>query len=159
MNMEIFLPGLDKPVLVSEDKFGKVMDLVNIKFSLNNGGVINFKTGYVAISLSRYIINCPRNRCVDHKNHSQFDLTNENLRIATRSQNNANRRKKPECSSKYKGVCWDSDRNKWVARINFRYKEIYLGSFGVEAMAAEAYNIAALKYFGEFAYLNIIEKE
>jgi hypothetical protein len=42
----------------------------------------------------------------------------------------------------------------WRARICVNYKEIGLGFFSTPQEAAKAYNDAALKYFGEFAYLN-----
>lgn len=86
------------------------------------------------------------------------DTTNPlELRIATPSQNGANSKKwKKETSSQYKGVTWRRDIKKWRARINVNQKRIELGYFKDEAEAAKAYNGAAVKYFGNFARLNII---
>jgi hypothetical protein len=56
-------------------------------------------------------------------------------------------------TSKFKGVCWDT-RGKWRARITQSKKNKHLGYFTDEIEAAKAYNKAALKHFGEFAYLN-----
>lgn len=62
-------------------------------------------------------------------------------------------------SSKYKGVHWRKDINKWVARISHRNKRIHLGCFDDEREAAKAYNEKALELWGEFARLNEIEVE
>ncbi len=163
MNIEIFLPGLNNPVLVSENKFGKIMDIVGRRFSLNDHGVIHFSFCR-PINLSRYILGLSRFflKEVDHRNHNQFDLTDENLRLATRAQNERNKRKiNKKCSSIYKGVHFREDMNKWQATINIRTKGItkskYLGCFKTEIEAALEYNKAAIKYFNEFAYLNIIK--
>lgn len=43
-----------------------------------------------------------------------------------------------------------------AAYINVDNKRIYLGLFLIKEDAARAYNIAAIKYHGEFAQLNII---
>ncbi len=156
MNIEIFLPGLNEPVLVSEDKFRVVMDIVGKKFYLSKTNkAIYFNFGG-AQSLARYILGYFGKRQVDHINHNQFDNTNENLRIATKSQNNANRRKKSNTSSKYKGVSWKAYRDYWEVCIKVKGQYIYLGHFKDEIEAAKAYNVAALKYFGEFALLNVI---
>jgi len=56
--------------------------------------------------------------------------------------------------SKYKGVHWHKLHKKWAARITFERKQIHLGYFLSEIEAAKAYDRAAIKYHGEFAYLN-----
>jgi len=42
-------------------------------------------------------------------------------------------------TSKYKGVCWNKNLNKWMAQINFNGKNIYLGIFENELNAHNAY--------------------
>lgn len=78
----------------------------------------------------------------------------ENMRWATREQQNRNRRSHRHSSSRYKGVLWY--RNTWIARIYINGKTKHLGSFGSEIKAAEAYNQAALRNWGEDCYLNEI---
>lgn len=46
--------------------------------------------------------------------------------------------------------------NKWAARIMANGKRIFLGLFKKTVDAAKAYNDAAIKYHGEFAFLNKI---
>ena len=96
----------------------------------------------------------PGNKIIDHVN-GKNDIFN--LRFATHSQNCHNRGKcKSKTSSKYKGVYWSDQRQKWKARIYINKKQIWLGYFAKENDAALAYNKAAFKYVGEFAFLNTV---
>ena len=71
--------------------------------------------------------------------------------------NSANREKQSGMySSKYKGVCWDKSRNKWLANTQFNRKSIFIGYYDIEEDAALAYNKKATELFGEFACLNEI---
>lgn len=94
---------------------------------------------------------------IDHIDTDKLNNRRHNLRIATLSQQAMNRPKSINCSSKYKGVTWDKGICKWRAMTRVNKKLIHLGSFSEEIRAAKAYNDAAVKYFGEFACLNVIE--
>lgn len=91
---------------------------------------------------------------IDHKDHDGLNNTRENLRICTNSQNGMNKRKSENCSSIYKGVCWEKRRNKWIAFISPDSTFKFLGYFDDEIEAAKAYDEAAIKYFGDFSCLN-----
>ncbi len=91
----------------------------------------------------------------DHKDGNGLNNQRSNLRIATKSQNAANRTKK-KGASKYLGVSKLSTGSLWQARIRKDYKW-YSKSFKTEIEAALAYNVMALGLHGEFAKLNIIE--
>jgi hypothetical protein len=93
---------------------------------------------------------------VDHINLIKSDNRIENLRFATRSENNANRIKKANTSSMFKGVTWHAQRNKWKASIQIDGKNKHIGLFESEAQAGLAYNNYAISHFGEYANLNII---
>lgn len=62
--------------------------------------------------------------------------------------------KKAEKSSKFKGVCWDRGRKKWVAEIGKDGKRYRIGRFTDEVFAAQAYNCIAYELYGEYAYQN-----
>ena len=60
-------------------------------------------------------------------------------------------------TSKYVGVYFRKNKNKYEATIWVNKKTKWLGRYDLEEEAAKAYNEAALKYFGSDAKLNIIK--
>lgn len=100
---------------------------------------------------------------VDHIDRNTLNEKIENLRAATSSQNQANKEKTTGLSSKYKGVSIAIVNNGyklytyWYSLIYIDNKSKFLGSFKSEEAAALAYNKEAVKQFGEFANLNIIQ--
>lgn len=91
---------------------------------------------------------------IDHINHDGLDCRRSNLRPASVTQNQMNRRPNLGAHSPYKGVTWDRCNRTWVARIKVNGKSKFLGLFVTELEAAVAYNAAAAEFFGEFACLN-----
>ncbi len=114
---------------------------------------------HVGIRSHRVIMQPPADKQIDHINGDSLDNRKSNLRICTHSENAKNiKLRKPRGSSKYKGVYFRKDRNKWVAMLYYNGFALKFGSFTDEHDAARAYNDAAIKYYGEFASLNIIEQ-
>jgi hypothetical protein len=97
-------------------------------------------------------------RHVDHVNHDKLDNRLSNLRLATNAQNQHNQVPRTGASSAFKGVVWHRRDKRWIARIHVQSKAIVLGRFTDEIAAALAYDAAARRHFGEFAYLNFPEE-
>lgn len=106
--------------------------------------------------LHRDILAAPRGIDVDHINGDGLDNRRNNLRLASRTQNNANRRRSVTAASVYKGVHWDKITKRWRAQIVCRDRKYHLGRFDHEDDAGRAYNAAATRLFGAFARLNEI---
>lgn len=111
-------------------------------------------------ALHNYLLGC---LWVDHKDHNTLNNQKDNLRKATKTQNKANSKKYrsyagKKTSSKFKGVCFCKNNNRYRAYISCGWTRHHLGYFLTEIQAANAYNVAATKYFGEFAVLNIINR-
>lgn len=106
------------------------------------------------VRMHRFILNVANPSIqVDHRNRNGLDNQKQNLRLCSQSDNNKNKTKKKNATSKYLGVC-RGQNGRWQAGITINYKRKYLGNFSNEKDAALAYNEAAKKYHGKFANLN-----
>lgn len=96
-------------------------------------------------------------RC-DHKNRDGLDNRKENLRKASRRQNNCNQGLRKNNRTGYKGItCPDKRHDKYQARIGYKGRIIYLGYYETKEEAARAYDEAAKRLHGEFAVLNFTQ--
>lgn len=140
--------GNGKEILIDDEDFDS---LSSHSWYANHEGrplsCINYKNTY----LPRFLLNPPKNMEVDHINGDILDNRRGNLRLATRQQNERN--KKPKLG-RFKGISKRND--KWRALIKVDGKHVYLGTHATPDAAALAYNEGAMKYFGEFAGLNPI---
>lgn len=114
---------------------------INNKIYLSHRLIFLYHHGY----LPKYI---------DHIDSNKLNNNISNLREVTCSQNGMNRKSNKNSSSKYKGVCWHKQTQKWCTHIAINGKDKHIGYFISETEAALAYNDAAIKYFDEYAKLN-----
>lgn len=113
------------------------------------------KGRWIPVTLHRLLKGFPKGVEIDHRDGNKHNYQLSNLRIATHQQNARNRpRQNNNMSSKYKGVTWHKDRNKWVARLQVLNKNLYCGIFSSEEDAARAYDKKAKQIFGKFVKLN-----
>jgi hypothetical protein len=120
------------------------------KWHRNSGGYVwrTVKTGKV--TLHRLITGAGPGQHVDHINHDRLDNRRANLRLCTPRENNWNR---PGSSfSGLKGV--SPFRGRWRAVITLGGRQLWLGLHETAEAAARAYDEAATKHFGDFAFLN-----
>jgi hypothetical protein len=105
---------------------------------------------------------------VDHIDRNGVNDKIENLRAATRLQNNQNSTSRKYSTSKYLGVHIYIDKRqrkngvnnaktRCIASIGINCIKTYIGMFKTEVEAALAYNSEAVKNHKEFANLNIIK--
>jgi len=106
------------------------------------------------IYMHRVIMNAPPETETDHINMNSLDNRRENLRLCTRAENSANKKKYSTNTSGYKGVTWCKATKKWKAQITVNYKNKVLGYFQNILDAARAYNEAAKEEFGNFSNVN-----
>lgn len=88
----------------------------------------------------------------DHINGDRDDNRISNLRLATRSQNNANQLVKP--GRRFKGAYLEAWTGRWLAKLGVGGKSLNLGRYDTEEDAARTRDRAAIQHFGEFARLN-----
>ncbi len=88
---------------------------------------------------------------IDHKDVNGLNNSWCNLREATRHTNLANTRLRRRNTTGFKGVSVHSQTKKFIAFIKTNGKSHNLGSFSTPELAHEAYQVAAIVAFGEFA--------
>ncbi len=110
----------------------------------------NFLLHRVVLERIIYPLKLQKGDMVDHINGNGLDNRRENLRVATKSQNMANRSKPINSKSGFKGVTWNKQRSKWTAQITYNYKHLHLGLFNTPEEAHAVYCAKANELFGDF---------
>lgn len=102
----------------------------------------------------RLLMGAKRGQVIDHINGDPLDNRRSNLRLCTQKQNVRNSRPRKGTESGLKGVRWQSSTQTWCAQIMVDGRREYLGHFSTAEEAAQVYDAAAVRLFGEFAHPN-----
>lgn len=159
---------IEEAVKVPVHRFGKVVDhalidaadadlIVRHKWLISDAGYAcrytSNKGNTKMILMHREILQVTEGYVIDHRNRNPLDNRRENLREATRRQNNRNRMSKSKCG--FRGVYKATRSERYFAQIrDIEGKNVYLGLFDSPEQAARAFDAAALKLHGDFAQLN-----
>lgn len=106
------------------------------------------------IHMHRLITNAQEGFMVDHRDGNPLNNQRCNLRVCTGSNNNMNRNIGSRNKSGFKGVYWDSRKGVFISRLQMGGKNVHYQAFLDPIMAARAYDVAALKFAGQFALTN-----
>lgn len=112
---------------------------------------------YTGIFMHCLIMPPLENMMTDHIDGNGLNNQKENIRHCTNSQNQAKARLSKSNTSGYRGVRYEkrkTRRKHWRAYITNEGRTISLGIYNTAVEAARAYNQAAKKLFGEYAYQN-----
>ena len=88
---------------------------------------------YLTLPMHRILTMCPPNLEVDHIDHNGLNNQKSNLSVGTHRENMSNRNE--NTTSKYVGVSWRKNAQKWQSAIVIENKKIYLGLFDIELEA------------------------
>ncbi len=91
---------------------------------------------------------------VDHINGNRLDNRWCNLRVCVANRQQWNMKKRKDGSSRFKGVTWNKEIQRWRANLRVNGKVIYGGVHTNEEAAARRYDDLARRYFGQFACVN-----
>lgn len=153
---EIKIQHSEKVALIDDEDFERISKF-KWHFNENGGSVYRFYTKYAYktshIAIANEVMK-DYDHMFDHKDSNSLNESKSNLRICSYSQNGHHRKKKKNTSSKYIGVCWAKKCKKWLASIMKDGKNMCLGYFSNEILAALAYDKKARELFGEFANCN-----
>ena len=123
-------------------------------WSEDKNGYLRAWISGISVHAHNVILGRQKGAIADHINRNIRDNRRCNLRIVTRQHNKANSGIPKNSKSGFKGVSFYSKYQKYRAYIKVNYKHIFLGYFDKPEEAANAYDKAAIKYFGNYALTN-----
>lgn len=144
---------------IDEDIYEKIKDMYIRVTKSQNGSRDVFRLTIPGtrrtISLHRFIINAPAGKHVDHIDGNHLNNTRANLRVATSSQNQANRIKVTPNKNGLSGVHRYQKRELgFYSTVTRDGKAYQAGSYKTELEAAVSYDLTKIMLFGEYAHTN-----
>jgi hypothetical protein len=91
---------------------------------------------------------------IDHINGNRADNRIENLREASKTNNNQNSSIRSDNTSGTRGVSWNSQTNSWRVTIYVEGKQKHLGLFKDLELATLVAEEASIKFYKEFSPIN-----
>jgi hypothetical protein len=125
-------------------------------------------TGYLRIGISKkyyqvhrliwemHYEKIPDDKIVDHIDRNKSNNFLENLRLASRTENQMNSEKR-DSTAPFKGISWHKARKKWNAKISYEKKRIHLGYYDSAEEAFEAYCFMGKTLYGDNFYAGQIK--
>ena len=102
------------------------------RLCIGNKKLLHHRVVFYAYNQDWEISDSSQLNFIDHRDHNKQNNNPNNLRIATKQQNNWN-------TKNTKGCCWHKRDKIWRASICVNSKHIYLGQFDTEEEAHLAY--------------------
>jgi len=133
--------GKDRILIAGPNKSGSGYRIVRLFASTKKGKIFAIHQ-LVAMAFLGHIP-CGHKLVINHKNFITTDNRVENLEIVTNRENCSFKHLKS--SSKYTGVTWVKEKNKWRSEIYINKKKNHLGYFVNEIDAHQAYQNALNK--------------
>ena len=152
-----------KKIPLTQGQFALVDDedyqeLNRYKWSYSSGGyaIRSAPSGggkIVLMYMQRIIAGTPTGLETDHINGDKLNNLRANLRICTTAENGYNHGSRRGSVSGLKGVTFHKRTGKFMARIGWQRKPIYIGLYATREDAYAAYCEAAVRLHGEFVRL------
>lgn len=88
----------------------------------------------------------------DHINRNTLDNRKENLRTATRTENQINKNLQKNNTSGYKGVSWHKRINAWSVIVNYKKQQLHCGYYNDLEKAIMAHKKVNQWFHGDFSF-------
>ena len=106
------------------------------------------------VFMHKMVMQDPFGQNVDHVDGNGLNNRRKNLRLASGSENCANRDPHSPSKHGFRGICAARRKGVWVAKVKFHGRSIHIGTFSTKEAAALAYDSKVRELWGEFAKTN-----